>query len=137
MFIINSDKSIYLTRGDIAVIEVSADIVADFGNEAVNDAKHSFQPGDVIRFRVLEKNRCDMVVLQKDVLVESETISVDISLDSADTKLGELIHKPKDYWYEIELNPDTLPQTLIGYDISGPKIFRLFPEGDDVSEHNS
>lgn len=36
-----------------------------------------------------------------------------------------------DYWYEVELNPETEAQTIIGYDEDGPKIFRLYPEGDD------
>lgn len=123
MLIINkNDKSIYLTRGDIAVIQVSA--------SKSDDEDYMFQPGDTIRFKVFEKNRCDSVLIQKDVVVESETLNVDIPLTSNDTKFGDLIHKPKDYWYEIELNPDTTPQTIVGYDVDGPKIFRLFPEGD-------
>lgn len=122
MFIINNDKSIYLTRGDIAVVQVSA--------SKSNSEDYMFQPGDTIRFKVFEKNRCDSVLIQIDVVVESETLNVDIPLTSNDTKIGDLIHKPKDYWYEIELNPDTTPQTIVGYDVDGPKIFRLFPEGD-------
>ena len=64
-----------------------------------------------------------------DVKVMEESQKVDLFLDKEDTSIGELIHKPKDYWYEIELNPDTEPQTLVGYDDEGAKIFRLFPEG--------
>lgn len=129
MFTINADKSIYLTRGDIAVIEVFA---ANAGNTL-----HTFKTGDIIRLDVFEKNRHDSIVLRKDVVVESEVSSVDISLHSSDTRIGETINKPKDYWYEIQLNPDTMQQTLIGYDNAGPKIFRLFPEGDDDSGHLS
>lgn len=125
MFIINNDKSIYLTRGDIASIEVSA--------YTADDLEHVFVAGDVVRFKVFEKNRCDMVMIKKDVVVETNTVAVEIALKKEDTKIGELIHAPKDYWYEVELNPDTAPQTIIGYDTSGPKIFRLFPEGDDVN----
>lgn len=90
---------------------------------------------DVLRFRVLEKNHYDSTVMTKDVTITSETSSVDIVLDSNDTRIGAIISKPKDYWYEVELNPNTAPQTIIGYDADGPKIFRLFPEGDDTSEH--
>lgn len=125
MFTINDDRSIYLTRGDIAVIEISA--------MTSETETYTFQVGDVVRFNVFEKKRCDIVVLQKDVTVDAETTSVTIILDMADTKLGELINKPKEYWYEVELNPDTMPQTIVGYDDDGPKILRLFPEGDDVS----
>lgn len=127
MFVINDDKSIYLTRGDIATIEISA--------EQSGGNTYSFQVNDVLRFRVLEKNHYDSTVMTKDVTITSETSSVDIVLDSNDTRIGAIISKPKDYWYEVELNPDTAPQTIIGYDADGPKIFRLFPEGDVTSEH--
>lgn len=126
MFVINDDKSVYLTRGDIALISVGATI---YENET-----YMFCPGDVVRLRILEKKNCNVVVLQKDVLVQSETPTVDIRLTRNDTKIGNIISKPVDYWYEIELNPDTVPQTIVGYDVDGPKIFRLFPEGDDADE---
>ena len=128
MFSINDDKSIHLTRGDIAVIEIGAS-----KSEAED---YTFKEGDIVRFRVFEKNHYENVVIQKDVTVESETTSVDISLYKEDTKIGELINKPKDYWYEVELNPDTSPQTIIGYDVDGPKLFRLYPEGDNIDEHS-
>lgn len=123
MFIINEDKSIYLTRGDVGIIEVGA---IKLDTEA-----HMFQSGDILRFNVFEKNHHETVVLRKDVVVEVETEYVSIALTKEDTKIGDLINKPKDYWYEVELNPDTEPQTLIGYDTTGPKIFKLFPEGSD------
>jgi hypothetical protein len=90
---------------------------------------HQFQTGDVIRFTVMEKKGCDNVVMSKDFIVESPTYNVNISLKREDTRIGEVISKPKDYWYEIELNPETVPQTIIGYDEQGPKVFRLYPEG--------
>ena len=123
MFVINPDKSIYVTRGDIAVIELSASIT--------ETEDYIFSPNDVVRFKVYQKNRCEQIVLEKDLVVDDECSSIEISLTSEDTRIGELIHKPKDYWYEIEVNPDTNPQTIIGYDTSGPKVFRLYPEGGD------
>jgi hypothetical protein len=71
-------------------------------------------------------------VLQRDFNVEDDTMSFVIFLSGDDTKLGEVISKPTDYWYEIELNPDTYPETIVGYDEDGAKVFRLFPEGKDV-----
>ena len=106
MFEVRSDQSIHLTRGDVAILEVNAT-------------------------GVFEKAKCDNVILEKSVNVEVESTVVEISLDSDDTRIGSVINKPKDYWYEIELNPDTRPQTIVGYDSSGPKIFRLYPEGGD------
>jgi hypothetical protein len=93
---------------------------------------YEFQPNDVVRFKVFEKKGCDTVVLQKDFPVIEVCDSVDISLVRADTKIGDIIHKPKDFWYEVELNPDTYPQTIIGYDEDGAKNFRLLPEGKDL-----
>jgi hypothetical protein len=123
MLKINPDKSIYLTRGDIAAIEVSPNVD--------ETTPYFFKSGDIVRFKVCEKGRLDVVVLTKDVDVKSDTSVVTVNLDRNDTKIGDIINKPKDYWYEVELNPETVPQTLIGYDDDGPKIFRLFPEGGD------
>ena len=60
---------------------------------------------------------------------EAEATAVTIFLGKEETTIGEITSKPKDYWYEVELNPETLPQTIIGYDEDGAKVFKLFPEG--------
>lgn len=125
MFKITNDKTIHLTRGDVANINVGASL--ESGN------KHVFSAKDIIRFRVMQKLHCETIILQKDTVVESSTPTVTISLTKEDTKIGEVINKPIDYWYEIELNPDTNPQTIIGYDDVGPKVFRLYPEGSDLT----
>lgn len=125
MFQINADMSIYLTRGDVAGIEITA--------MKSSEEYYVFKPGDVVRFKVFERKKCDNVVLTKCKELEEESEKVTIVLDRTDTKIGESISKPIDYWYEVELNPDTAPQTIIGYDSQGPKIFRLFPEGGDTA----
>ena len=126
MFIVNEDNSIYATRGDIVYFSVAAD----------DDGKpYKFQAGDVVRIKVYGKKDAENVVLQKDFPVFDITESVEIYLTEEDTKFGEVISKPKDYWYEVELNPYDNPQTIIGYDDDGAKIFKLFPEGDDVPEY--
>lgn len=123
MFIVNEDNSIYATRGDIVFFTVSAE---DEGKP------YKFQVGDVVRIKVYGKKAAEDVVLQKDFPVTEITEEVEIYLTEADTKMGEVISKPKDYWYEIELNPYDNPQTIIGYDEDGAKVFKLFPEGDDI-----
>lgn len=123
MFKINEDKSIYLTRGDIANISVSA---------TTSDGElYQFKQGDIVRFKVFKRRDCGCVELQKDFNATMGTTLVTIFLTGEDTKIGEVISKPTNYWYEVELNPDTNPQTLIGYDEDGEKIFRLFPEGSE------
>ncbi len=123
MFTLNDDLSIYATRGDIVFFSVSAE----------EDGKpYKFQAGDVVRIKVFGKKDAENVVLQKDFPVAEITEKVRVYLSQEDTKIGEVISKYKDYWYEVELNPDTAPQTIIGYDEDGAKVFRLFPEGDDI-----
>lgn len=94
---------------------------------------YTFRAGDVVRFKVFGKKDCENVVLEKSVTVSEDTEQVEIFLDGDDTKFGEVISKPTDFWYEVELNPDTKPQTIIGYDEEGAKIFKLFPEGNGAA----
>jgi hypothetical protein len=125
MFVINEDNSIYVTRGDILLFSVKA---SNDGNP------YTFKVGDVVRVCVVEKKAYENVVLQKDFPITTETDTVEIFLEEEDTKIGETISKPKDYWYEIVLNPETEPQTIVGYDEDGAKVFKLFPEGEDLPE---
>lgn len=123
MFYVNEDKSIYVTRGDTVNFTVTA---------SQDGANFVFKAGDVVRFKVMQKKACDKVGLQKDFPITEDTEFVDIFLTEEDTKIGGVISKPTDYWYEVELNPFTNPQTIIGYDDEGAKIFKLFPEGRDL-----
>ncbi len=122
MYKVNDDMSVYVTRGDIVLLDVKAEYM---------DKPYTFQPGDLVRIKVFAKKKCEEVVLQKDFPVTAITQLVQIYLSGEDTKIGETISKPKDYWYEVELNPLSEPQTILGYDEDGAKIFKLFPEGAD------
>ena len=121
MFRINEDLSIECTRGDVAVFSIGA---------TVEGTPYKFKTGEVLRFTVYRKKDCSDVVLQKDAVVEEETEEVCFLLESEETKIGDVISKPVDYWYEVELNPDTYPQTIVGYDDDGAKPFKLYPEGE-------
>lgn len=126
MFIINDDLSIYANRGDIVFFTVSADD---------NGTTYKFQPGDIVRMAIYGRKDAEACVLQKDFPVTEVCETVFIYLEEKDTKIGEIISKQKDYWYEVVLNPDTMPQTIIGYDEDGPKIFRLFPESSEIDDN--
>ena len=125
MFQIDEDLTIHITRGDIAFFTVHAD---DDGNP------YTFKVGDIVRMKVCAKKDCTNIAFQKDFPVLEETETVDLILNEEETKIGEVISKPVDYWYEIELNPYTNPQTIIGYDEDGAKIFKLYPEGKDLGK---
>lgn len=121
MFVIDPDKTIHITRGDMATIEVSC--------RNADENPYEFQPTDTVRLKVFERRNCANVFLEKTVTVSEPALTVDIHLDETDTRIGDIINKPVDYWYEIELNHDRNPQTIIAYDTDGPKIFRIYPEG--------
>jgi hypothetical protein len=122
--------TINVTRGDSGEIVIRAFDKIDNEGEKL----YEFQAGELVRLKVFEKKACENVVLQKDFPIEEATESVSIFLTEQDTRIGEIISKPVDYWYEIELNPDTEPQTIVGYDDDGAKIFRLYPEGRDLED---
>lgn len=122
-------KEIHLTRGDIACIEVGA-------TNETDGSEYEFKTGDIVRLKVFKKKDCGCVELQKDVEVKEPTKTVEINLTSEDTKIGGIINKAVDYWYEIELNPDTNPQTIVAYEVDElgkpiERIFKLLPEGTD------
>ena len=129
LYIDEKTQQINITRGDIAQF--------DFTTLNENGELYMFKVGDVLRFKVFKKNLCSSVVLQKDFTIEEDSTVAEIVLNAEDTKIGNIINKYVDYWYEIELNPDTAPQTLVGYEVSEKgeikeKIFRLLPEGADI-----
>lgn len=117
------DTTIKLTRGDAASIEIA---MTDNGGDTA-----TFHTGDIVRFSVIQRKNHSNILLSKDIVVETESETVTFTFTSEETRLGEVINKPIDYWYEVQVNPDSFAQTIIGYDDNGPKIFRLYPEGDD------
>lgn len=125
MFQISDDNSIGVTRGDVCFFDV----------EAWEEGEpYLFQTGDVLRIKVYARKNAAAVVLQKDFLVDREQTSVSVFLEGADTGFGPVISKAVPYWYEVELNPDTAPQTIVGFDADGAKVFMLYPEGAELPE---
>lgn len=115
--------TIHINRGDIGVIDVGA----------VRDGEtYTFTSGDVVRFQIMAAKACNNVILQKVVNVTEDTEVITFTLSAADTTIGGVISKPVVYWYEVELNPETAPETIIGYDDYGAKEFILYPEGVKV-----
>ena len=114
--------TIKLNRGD--VLNFTLTLSSSSGEPYV------FQDGDKVEFSVYNKNKMsDNAVLLKEFVVSGSQQSVEINCTKEDTKLGDLINKPVEYWYEVELNNE---YTVIGYDDDGAKILMLFPEGSKV-----
>lgn len=111
--------TIKVNRGD--TLNFTFSIIKD------NGSNYTFQIGDKITFAIYNKEGLNSkAVFLKTIEVLSECQTIEIDLTSEDTKLGILINKPVDYWYEIDLNDEHI---IIGYDDTGAKIFRLYPEG--------
>ena len=124
MFEADDNQVIHVTRGNVGALKIKAEY--EDGDDYI------FNAGDVLRLKVFSKGNCEDVVLQKTVeVLDDGYTSVNICFRHGETKIGEPISKPFDYWYEVELNPDTEPMTIIGYDKNGPKIFKLYPEGGE------
>lgn len=126
-------KEIHLTRGNVACLEFTAkqkDISPETGETIVTP--YTYQVGDIVRFKVMKKGDVKVVYLSKDIRITEPTLTASFNLTADDTKIGDYINKPTTYWYEVELNPDTDPQTIIGFDkATGAKLFVLYPEGGE------
>lgn len=113
---------IHCTRGDCGSFLVRCSFA---------DGLYTFRAGDAIRFRVCRKKDYGTVVLTKEVKLTEATQEVEIYLDSEDTRIGEIINKPVDYWYEVELVADGKTQTIFGHTVDGARVFKLLPEGKE------
>ena len=121
------NDTIMINRGDIGTLGISI---------PNGDANYIFKIGDVVRFSIIEAKNYSNIIKQIDVIVEEETEEVDINLLPEHTKIGDVINSKVDYYYEVELNPDTAPQTIIGHDDKGAKLFVLYPEGEKNNDQS-
>lgn len=115
------NKNIYLNRGDAITLQL-----------VNNEGK--FEAGDTIKFYVCANGDYTNTIFEKSFIVETTSNFAEISLTSAETRIGDPIKDGQvTYWYEIELNGDT---TLIGYDDEGAKKFVLYPEANANEEES-
>lgn len=113
---------IKLNRGD--TLNINLTIKKEDGTD------YLFEEGDNITFSLYNKGKLnENAVLLKEVQATPGTTSINIYCTNEETKIGELVNKPIDYWYEIELNNE---YTILGYDDEGAKLLKLFPEGSKI-----
>lgn len=118
----NNTKTISINRGDDNVGFI-------FSIPLDNEEKYEFQPNDLITFGVYGKNKMEEpALILKEITIQETTEEVEILLSTQETSVGDLINKPVDCWYEIQLNHNT----IIGYDEKGAKKFIIYPEGSDI-----
>lgn len=136
--------TIRINRGDtlplrltIPIYETDEDnefILDEDGNRIIK-SYYEFKEGDVVTFGIYNKRGLsDNALVLKTITVDTPTIEVNFTLSSEEMKIGELINKPTDYWYEVQLDDGNMVRTVIGYDTNGTKVLKLYPEGSEVSE---
>lgn len=117
----NKTKTISINRGD-------DNIGFNFSIPIDDTTNYTFQVEDIIKFGVYNKNGLnDKAVILKTITNDEEKEVISIELTKEDTTIGDIENKPITYWYEIQLNDDT----IIGYDEKGAKQFIVYPEGSD------
>lgn len=117
-----SNSIIEVNRGDELNLKLSLKL--DSGNT------YTFEEGDKVIFSLYNKGKMnEKAILIKEVNATPNTTTLDISFTNEETKIGEMINKPVEYWYEIELNDR---YTVIGYDDTGAKKLILYPEGSQI-----
>lgn len=112
MEVIDSKFTIVHNRGAKGVLRLIADVAP-------------FKANDIIKFSIVTKGDYDDVIFQKEFKVPEECTEFFLQFTSEEMRIGDMISKKVEYYYEIELNDDT---TLLGSYTDGDKRFVLYPE---------
>lgn len=114
----DENENIHINRGDRLLFEYS---INNDGTDYV------FQEGDFVTFAIYGKGKMnDLPFVYEKFIPEVGSTSIDIDIAKEKMRIGDYINKPKDYWYEIQLNDEI---TTHGYKKDGAKILTLYPEG--------
>lgn len=113
------NNTFHVTRGDTGTIHFS-----------YKDG--SVLPESDLIFKIYEKDALDSnPLLEKKVAINANATSVDLTLYSEETMIGDIENERVEYWYEIKLGPDN---TILGYDENKAKIFYLYPSGLETKQ---
>ncbi len=122
MFKRDSDgTTLLVTRGDKGRIMVKKKI-----SEGVYEP---FYKGDIVSFSIKNNFGDNEPILRKKITIQENTDTAVFEFSKEDTTIGDLISSPVKYQYDVAINDDL---TILGYDDkTGPKYFKLFPEGSN------
>lgn len=121
MEVIDKKHTLIHNRGDKGVIKLKASATST----------GTFKKDDVIKFSIVTKDNYDDVIFQKEFTVQEDCTEFFLIFTNEEMRIGDIISKKVEYYYEIELNNDT---TLIGSYKDGHKKFVLYPEAGDKKE---
>ena len=114
------NKTFHVSRGDSGTVNLRL-------------KNTTFRPEDDVVFKIYEVQGLDSApIIEVHASVEEESDTINIELNGEEhTNFGDLGNEIVDYWYEIAVNED---RTIIGFDESGAKIFKLYPTGEPAPE---
>lgn len=108
------NKTFHVSRGNSGIVNLTL----KSGN---------FNTDDIVTLRIYEVQGLDAEPIKTiSSVVEFDGQTATLIMDSEDTDFGDLGNEVTDYWYEIKVNED---KTILGFDDSGAKIFKLYPTG--------
>lgn len=123
MFKVDGNKTIHITRGDRGYLTVYVD---------TGGAGSALGPDSFARLSVYTANDyTDLKFATEFDAAGGATDTINFIIQPDDTKDNiTATNAPQTFWYEIEIDPEAdWAQTIVGYDMTGPKLFIVYPEG--------
>ena len=124
-----SPENIYWYDTENKVLYDSDYVESETGIDTLTMLKYEFQQGDVIDFKIYERNGYNKPPLKEiSITVETPATSVDIPLTKSDTTFDKIENRQATYWYDITLNDDS---TVVCYNENGAKEMIIYPAKGD------
>ncbi len=120
MITINTDKTIGITRGDVASFTLKV--------KQSDNTYYQFKTSDRLYFTVKKSYADSNYIIRKIITFSSPTDTATISLNAYDTNFGSLLASARKYVYDISINET---ETVVGYDNDGAKYFIIYPEASN------
>lgn len=122
---IDTDENIYWYNKNTNKVYDNDYELVDIDINDLSMVKYQFVIGDIVEFKIYEKQGYDKEPLvTKQVTISSSSDYCEIPLTENETTIGEIENKPITYWYDITLNGD---QTVVCYNEEGAKEFIEYP----------
>ena len=124
-----SPENIYWYDAENKVLYDSDYVESETSIDTLTMVKYEFQQGDVIDFKIYERNGYNKPPLKEvSITVETAATSVEIPLTKSDTTFDKIENRQTTYWYDITLNDDS---TVVCYNENGAKEMIIYPAKGD------
>lgn len=120
MITIDNDKTIGITRGDVASFTLKV--------KQSDGTYYQFKNSDRLYFTVKKSYGDSSYIIRKIITFTNPTDTATISFNASDTNFGSLLASARKYVYDISINET---ETVVGYDNDGAKYFVIYPEASN------